>query len=91
MPENSAIVARARHAFRNLANGMYMDSRSDVTPYFETFMGTLNELPDLVGLELYAKWEQLKPHYTIIGNSEQARAIEAQLRTCAMRYLTAAH
>lgn len=91
MPENSAIVARARHAFRNLANGMYLDNRGDVTPFFETLMGSLEDLPDLVGLELYAKWEQLKPHYPIIGNIEQAKIVEVRLREHAQRYLSAAH
>lgn len=91
MPEPVAIAARARHAFRNLANGMYLDSRVDVTPHFETLVQALDDLPDLVGLELYAKWEQLKPHYKIIGDSEQAKTIETRLRSCAQRYLSLAH
>lgn len=88
MPESS-IVANARHAFRNLANGLYMDKRADVTPFFDTLLGSIEELPDLVSLELCAKWEQLKPHYDVIGNAEQAKAVEIRLREKALRYLTA--
>lgn len=89
MPETS-IIARARHAFRNLANGMYLSKREDVIPFFDQLLPTLDELPDVVSLELCAKWEQLKPHYEAIGGIEQAKTVDTVLRERALRYLNTA-
>lgn len=81
-------TAQARYAFRHLVNGLYMEKKvidSQITDFL-TAMQT-GEVDQLVILELYAKWEQIKSFYPLLEPHSGANDVEQILVTAVRKFL----